>query len=258
MGPQFRRRSREHAGLRVEGHAVRKASVDGPRGHGSTGVGLVVDRQRTVGPQLVGEHYIGTEIHGSVVVELRTDVAGDAIGCSGTQVRDQPNGLIGGVVRPHLYAVRRVEICAKVEGITKNHDDSGAPRAHRTALGTGIVHLPRRSIRGIVRPQLRQPCGIVSRIEIQRVTDEYRHVGARQATVVRADACVRIDIGHKPRGMIRGVVRIELNTRAVMAICAKVEHLTSEHERHVFARIAVLGLSVIAGVDIADQPRGVV
>ena len=129
----------------------------------------------------------GTEIHGSVVVEHRTAVAEVARQCSGTQVRDQPNGLIGGVVRPHLNAVRRVEICIKVEGITKNHDEGSScrrtGRAYRTALGTGIVHLPCRSIRGIVRPQLRFACVIVSRIEIQRVTDEHRHVSARSAAV---------------------------------------------------------------------------
>ena len=42
-------------------------------------------------------------------------------------------------------------------------------------------HLPRCPIRSIVRPQLRQPCVIVSRIEIQRVTDEHLHVVARYA-----------------------------------------------------------------------------
>ena len=173
-------------------------------------------------------------------------------------VRNQPRGLIGGVVRPHLNAVRRVEICSKVEGITKNHDESGAERSHRTVLGTGIVHLPRRSIRSIVRPQLRQSCGIVSRIEIQRVPDEHRHVVARQAAVPRRRRIILEDVGHKPRGMIRDVVRIELNTRAVIPIRTKVERLTGEHERHVDTGVTVLGLIVVGWVDVADQPRGVV
>ena len=201
-------------------------------------------------------HCKGTEIHGSVVVELRTSVAGEAV--HGVLVRNQPRGLIGGVVRPHLNAVRRVEICSKVESITKNHDESGAERTHRTVLGTGIVHLPRCPIRSIVRPQLRQSCGIVSRIEIQRVPDEHRHVVARQAAVARRRRIILEDVGHKPRGMIRDVVRIELNTRAVFSIRTEVERLTGEHERHVCAWITVLGLSVVVGVDIADQPRGVV
>ena len=227
----------------------------------------MVDRQRTVGPQITARsscHAI--EIHGSVVVELRTAVAGPAARNSGTQVRDQPNGLIGGVVCPYLIAVRRVKYCRKVERVAQNHNQlaiisvSIIWHGHRTTLGTGIVHLPRCPIRSIVRPQLRQPCGIVSRIEIQRVADEHRHVVARCAAVATGEfGRVRMNIGHKPRGMVRGVVRIELSTRAVTTFCTEVEHLVHKHERHVSTGAATAPLvEIIAGSNVGDQPRGVI
>ena len=258
MRPQFRRRSREHPRLGVEGHAARQASVDGPRGHGSTGVGLVVDRQWTVGPQFLARTK-GTEIHGSVVVEVRTGVAGVATSCSEIQVRDQPNGLIGGVVRPHLNAVGRIKCCRKVERVAQNHDQLALRHVHGTALGTGIVHLPRRPIRSIVRPQLRQPCGVVSRIEIQRVTDEHRHVVARYAAVHGSGRIIWEDVSHKPRGMIRCVVRIELSTRAITTFGTEVEHFIDEHEGHVRTGEAAAPLvEIIAGSNVTDQPRGVI
>ena len=59
--------------------------------------------------------------------------------------------------------------------------------------------------------------------------------------------------------MIRGIVRIELNTRAEATYRTKVERFIDEHEGHVKTGAAAANLIVIiAGSNVADQPRGVI